>query len=155
MLFNCPTAIYIDASSNIYVDDAFNFRVMLWHNNSSAGTGSRGTTLSTLNEVVGLNVDTQGNIYLCRKWNNWVTKWAPNAVNGVLRADCNTNQLNSPFGLFLDESHWHLYIVDGINHRIQRITLNNSLNTTIVACGNGAGSGNNQLSYPLGVCVSK
>lgn len=161
-----PAEVYVDASSNVYVSDDFNYRVMLWRNMSStgvivAGNSSNGNTSSTLGPTAGVAVDSQGNIYVSDTGNHRVMKWALNATSGTLVAGQvsiagnNSNQLNNPFGLYLDELHSHLYIADLGNHRIQRITLDTSTNATTVAGGNGVGAANNQLNTPWGMCVSK
>ncbi len=160
-----PTATYVDASSNIYVTDSSNARVMLWLMNSStgilaAGTGAYGSTPSTFISVSGLAVDSLGNMYISDYINHRIMKWAPNATDGTLVAGTgvggNSNQqLDLPYGLYLDESNSYLYIADTSNHRIQRYQLGNAMNGTTVAGGNGQGTGNQQLNTPFGVCVSK
>jgi DNA-binding beta-propeller fold protein YncE len=87
-------------------------------------------------------------------------KWAPNATSGILVAGTgvsgnSSQQLHSPYGLYLDENNSYLYIADLANSRIQRYSLNTTTNGTTVAGGNGAGSGSNQLNQPYGICVSK
>jgi tripartite motif-containing protein 71 len=160
------TSIHVDAMSNIYVGDSWNYRVMFWRNGSSngirvAGSGTGGCTRSEIDEILGLTVDSYGNIYVAEKWSHRVTKWAPNATIGTLVAgeDCiqgsNSNQLNTPGGLYLDELLSHLYIANSNNNRIQRITLGGSTNAITLAGGNGAGLNNDQLNYPAGVYFSK
>jgi sugar lactone lactonase YvrE len=161
-----PTELAVDANSNIYVNDDYNHRVMLWRKNSSsgvmvAGTGSPGTAWNAISNSVGLAVDSHGNIYVCDYGNARVTKWAPNATSGTLVAGQNgasgggNQQLNRPYGLYLDETNSSLYIADFLNHRIQRYNLNVTANPTTVAGGYGQGSGSNQLDQPAGVYVSK
>jgi sugar lactone lactonase YvrE len=87
-------------------------------------------------------------------------KWAPNATSGTMVAGTGlvgngNNQLNRPYGLYLDEINSHLYIADLNNHRIQRYTLGIISNGSTVAGGNGAGSRSNQLNSPYAVCLSK
>jgi hypothetical protein len=158
------TALHVDTLSNIYVGDSYNYRVMLWGNGSLSGTQVAGTgyddgTLSTLTEILGVTVDSHGNIYVAEKRNHRVTKWALHASIGILVAGgsgegSNSDQLDYPGGLYIDELHSHLYIADSNNHRIQRITLGGSTNATTVAGGNGGGLNNNQLNNPADVYVS-
>ncbi len=162
---NAPTAIVVDESSNIYIGDDYNCRVMLWLNNSSsgvrvAGTGSCSNTASTFDHSAGLAIDLQKTIYLSDQINNRVMKWKQNATYATLVAGTGVNgtgnqQLSCPMGLYLDEVNSYLYIADVFNHQIQRYYLGVTTNVTIVAGGNGQGSGNNQLDSPNSVCVSK
>lgn len=161
-----PAELRIDTYSNIYVDDNSNCRVMLWRKNSSsgvivAGSGVCGSSTSTIGTSIGLALDSQGNIYVSDKNYNRVMKWAPNATFGILVAGTpgvagsSNQQLNTPFGLYLDENNSYIYIADLGNHRIQRYTLGITANGTTVAGGNGQGSSSSQLSEPHGVYVSK
>ncbi|CAF3842428.1 unnamed protein product, partial [Rotaria sp. Silwood1] len=151
-----PTLVFVDASSNIYVSDNSNIRVMLWRNGSSSGV----VVAKTISRAIGLAVDSQENIYVSDPDYHWVTKWASNATNGTVMAGMgiagsDNQHLYYPYGLYLDEVHSYLYIADLYNNRIQRYTLGISTSGTTVAGGNGQGSGDNQLYYPQGVCVSK
>ncbi|CAF4217010.1 unnamed protein product, partial [Adineta steineri] len=138
---------------------------MLWHMNSSsgiriAGSGSYGTSSSTLSYAGGIVVDSLGNLYICDAYNHRVMKWLANATSGILIAGTgvagsSSQQLNMPYTLYLDESNAYLYIADGFNHRIQRYDLRYSMNVTTVAGGNGPGTGSHQLNTPVGVYLSK
>lgn len=155
-----PAGSFIDVSSNIYITDSFNARVMLWYNNSNAGvrvagTGVFGNTTSTFGGASGLVVDSLGNMYISDYLNDRVMNWAPNAANGTLVAGSDGDPLNQPYGLYLDESNSYLYVADSLNHRIQRYHLGVSMNGTTVAGGNGQGSGAHQLNTPLSVYISK
>jgi sugar lactone lactonase YvrE len=156
---NNPSHLYVDAASNVYVSDTSNSRVMLWRNGSSTGVVVATTTPLTP-RIVGIVVDSQKNIYISETDKHRVTKWTPNATNGTLVAGTGTpgsssQQLNFPYGLYLDELHSYLYVADLYNNRVQRFTLGVSMNGTTVAGGNGQGSASNQLYYPQGLCVSK
>ncbi|CAM4849035.1 unnamed protein product [Rotaria magnacalcarata] len=83
-------------------------------------------------------------------------KWAQNGVtiaggNGVGVA---TNQLNYPFGLFLDDDQT-MFIADFRNHRIMQWKNGNRTNGQVVAGGNGQGNGLNQLNGPTDVLIDK
>ncbi len=164
---NTPTAIVVDESSNIYIGDDYNCRVMLWLNNSSSGVMVVGkgncssvASTSTFYLTAGLAVDSQKTIYLSDQNHNRVMKWKQNATNGTLIAGTgvlgnDSQQFYYPYGIYLDELNSYLYIADSNNHRIQRYYLGVTTNVTTVAGGNGPGSGNNQLDTPYDVCVSK
>jgi sugar lactone lactonase YvrE len=161
-----PSELAVDAKLNIYVDDDYQHRVMLWHKGASsgvivAGNGTSGSLANLLSASVGLAVDSKGNIYVSDYLNNRVMKWPVNATTGTVVAGTtgpggSTNQLlDTPYGLYLDETNDYLYIADQGNNRIQRYRLNGTANVTTVAGGHGAGSGSNQLNQPGGVYVSK
>lgn len=156
-----PGSVHVDASSNIYVADSDNYRVMLWRKNASvgilvAGTGLQGNSSNTFALPYGIVVDDQENIYVSDIDNHRVTKWALNATIGIVFAGTGiagngSQELNQPCGLFLDELNGHMFIADSGNHRIQRYSLNGISNGATVAGGNGRGAGNHQLSRPTDV----
>ncbi|CAF3195167.1 unnamed protein product [Rotaria socialis] len=83
-------------------------------------------------------------------------KWSQNGVtiaggNGVGGA---TNQLNYPFGLFLDDDQT-VVIADMWNHRIMQWKNGDTMNGQVFAGGNGAGKGLNQLYCPTDVLIDK
>ena len=83
--------VYVDNSSNVYVADAYNNRVVLWLNGSSTGTlvagnGTFGTTLNQVYYPYGVWVDSNSNIYVSEYQSHRVTKWAQGASSGVVVA---------------------------------------------------------------------
>ncbi|CAF2964621.1 unnamed protein product, partial [Rotaria sp. Silwood2] len=65
-----------------------------------------------------------------------------------------TNQLRFPWGLFIDNDRNSIYVADQFNHRIIKWE-SGTRNGQVVAGGNGAGSGADQLNHPLDVIVDK
>jgi sugar lactone lactonase YvrE len=138
---------------------------MFWLQNASAGvklagTGASGSALNNFGTLSGLFVDSQGNIYVCDVTNNRIMKFTPNVTNAVIVGGTggfgsNSYQLNTPYGLYLDEVNLYLYVADYNNNRIQRYQVGVSTNGSTVAGGNGQGSASNQLNLPYSVCVSK
>ncbi|CAF4361119.1 unnamed protein product, partial [Rotaria magnacalcarata] len=83
-------------------------------------------------------------------------KWKQNGVtvvggNGLGSA---TNQLNSPFGLFVDDDQT-VVIADWGNHRIMQWKTGDTRNGQVVAGGNGYGNGLHQLNSPSDVLIDK
>ncbi|CAF1591504.1 unnamed protein product, partial [Rotaria magnacalcarata] len=81
------------------------------------------------------------------------------AQNGVTIAGGNgyggaANQLNWPFGLFVDDNQT-VVIADCGNDRIMQWTNGDTTNGQVVAGGKGAGNGLNQLHYPTDVLIDK
>ncbi len=123
-------------------------------------TGTFGSALNNFGILSGLVVDSQGNIYVCDVSHNRIMKFTPNVTNAVIvgstgSSGTNSYQLNTPYGLYLDEANLYLYVADYNNNRIQRYQVGVSTNGSTVASGNGQGSVSNQLNLPYSVCVSK
>ncbi|CAF4935242.1 unnamed protein product, partial [Rotaria socialis] len=79
--------------------------------------------------------------------------------NGVTIAGGNgaggaTNQLNEPFGLFVDDDQT-VVIADHRNDRIMQWKNGDTTNGQVVAGGNGQGNGLNQLYYPTDLLIDK
>ncbi|CAF3458588.1 unnamed protein product, partial [Rotaria socialis] len=79
--------------------------------------------------------------------------------NGVTIAGGNgegdaTNQLNHPYGLFVDDDQT-VVIADYWNHRIMQWKNGNTTNGQIVAGGNGVGDGLHQFDQPTDVLIDK
>ncbi|CAF2147724.1 unnamed protein product [Rotaria magnacalcarata] len=83
-------------------------------------------------------------------------KWAQNGatVAGGNGQGGATNQLYYPFGLFVDDNRT-VVIADYWNHRIMQWKNGDTTNGQVVAGGNGAGNGLNQLNQPSGVLIDK
>ena len=160
-----PALIALDnTSSRIYASISYSALVKVWPSNVTIPPNAytAGCSMDILYFTIGVQVAVNGNVYIASTLCNWVTMWKPNATNGTLVAGLataaagNDNQsLNWPFGLFLDECHSSLYVVDNKNHRIQKFNLNGSRIGVTVAGGNGAGSAANQLNNPISLVVSQ
>ncbi|CAF1335323.1 unnamed protein product [Adineta steineri] len=82
-------------------------------------------------------------------------KWKQNAItvaggNGLGKE---LNQLNGPYGLFIDKNK-NIFIADFDNHRIVEWKCN-AKEGQIIAGGNGKGDRMNQLNYPSDVIVDQ
>ncbi|CAF4492114.1 unnamed protein product [Rotaria socialis] len=82
--------------------------------------------------------------------------WAQNGVTiaGGHGSGDATNQLWTPFGLFVDDDQT-VVIVDFGNHRIMQWKNGDTTNGQVVAGGKGRGNGLNQLQYPTDVLIDK
>jgi len=98
----------------------------------------------------------QTNLYRHRHQLKSNIKWKPNAqtIAGGNGQGNQLNQLNSPFGIYVDHQQQHIYIADYKNHRIVKWKLGEN-NGAIVAGGNGYGNRIDQLSYPIDVIVDE
>lgn len=116
--------------------------------NIVAGTGTAGSTTSTLYNPSGIFVDNNLNLYVADSVNSRIQKFQPGQLNGttiVGSGAAGTVALNYPTAVVLD-SDGYLFIVDSWTHRIVASGPNGF--RCIAACS-GNGSTPSQLSYPL------
>ncbi|CAF1124606.1 unnamed protein product [Adineta steineri] len=150
-------------TSSIYATVFNQNSVVIWPSNRTIPKNPSPNCSDVLHlyKPTGIFIDSLGNIYITSKWCNWVTKWNPNATNATLVAGSLTaasgsdsQHLNTPYGLFVDEIHSLLYVTDAVNNRVQRFALGNLTGVT-VAGGNGQGTASNQLNYPSAIRISQ
>ena len=163
---NWPTFIFVDnRTSDLYVSVTLLQLVYIFPGNRTIPPDRTLTGNCSLNRLYGptvVIVDSVGNVYIASYDCHWVTRWAPNATTGTLIAGSplaqpgnNSQSLNLPYGLALDEPNSFLYVADRDNHRIQRFLLGGSGVGVTVAGGNGAGAAPNQLNRPTEIYLSK
>ncbi|CAF5050205.1 unnamed protein product, partial [Rotaria sp. Silwood1] len=82
-------------------------------------------------------------------------KWSQNGITvaGGNGQGSETNQLNSPWGLYVDDDQT-IYVADIYNHRIVEWK-SGATNGKVVAGGNGQENGAHQLNYPRDVIIDK
>ncbi|CAF3797303.1 unnamed protein product [Rotaria sp. Silwood1] len=82
-------------------------------------------------------------------------KWAQNGltVAGGNGQGTETNQLDHPFGLYVDDDQT-IYVADCANHRIMEWK-SGATNGKVVAGANGYGNGAHQLNRPVDVIIHK
>ena len=151
---NRPTGIYVDSSSNIYIADRENHRIIKYEPGSSeglivAGGNGRGEALNQLNNPYDVTLDSSGNIYVADWNNNRLMKWVSGSSEGV-------NILsNSPriFGVDVDMLD-NIYATRYYDHDVIKLTsIDGSYTQSVVAGGNGQGDALNQFNYVHGIFV--
>jgi sugar lactone lactonase YvrE len=160
-----PFLTYDKRTSDLYVSASYSHRVYILPGNRTIppnGMVATNCNLSTVYFPLGIVVDSVGSVYIASLFCNWIAKWSVNATAGVLIAGSpkgnsgsNSTLLSNPFSLALDETRSVIYVADLMNSRIQRFSLDGSGIGVTVAGGNGAGSASNQLTYPMGITLSK
>lgn len=147
MLGSHPIGLFIDNNNTIYVNDRNNSRTLIWPEGSNIPTR---IISQNLTQPVGIFVTDNGNIYIDNgAVNGRVDKWSPNSIIAVPVMYVNT----SCFGLFVDSNN-SLYCSLYYQHKVVKISLNNSPNMTTLAAGNGScGSTSNTLCGPTSVYV--
>ncbi|CAF1132663.1 unnamed protein product [Rotaria sordida] len=158
-----PFGVALDSSNALYISDQTNNRVQKWLAGASTGTtvagqasAVAGTTSDSLDAPSGVLLDSSGNIYVADTNNNRVQYWLQGASSGTTivgvtgSAGSGNNELTNPYGIARDPSSGTLYIADQSNHRVMSYIAGAS-SGTVVAGGNGLGTANTQLKYPVGI----
>ena len=120
--FNMPQAAAVDGNSNIYVDDAFNFRIEIF---DSTGTflrkfGDQGEVYGTFARPKGIALDSFGHIYVldASHQNYQVFDQQGNLLLFVGKFSSGNDGFQNPVSLFIDRSNM-IYVTDQLNQRVQ------------------------------------
>ncbi|MGE0885897.1 MAG: BACON domain-containing carbohydrate-binding protein [Blastocatellales bacterium] len=175
-----PTGIAADAMGNLYIADSENHRVrkvtpagliLPFAGNGKLGSSGDGgpAIAATMNRPQGVTVDSSGNVYISDTGNQRIRKVD---TNGVITTVAGNGQggfsgdggqateasLNLPFQVAVD-STGNLYIADGFNRRVRKVTANTGIISTFAGDGRIGNSGNGgpatqaQFLLPYGVAV--
>jgi hypothetical protein len=179
---NNPTGLYVDSSGDVFIADTGNNvireivagTIMRVAGNAAgtAGAGGNGgpATSASLNDPLGVSLDSAGNIYIADHNNNEVREVVKTSGNIVIFAGtgtagilgnnvlATTAELNGPSSVFVDANN-NVFIADTNNSIIREVLASNS-KIQLVA-GNGlagfTGDGGTatfaELSFPRGVLV--
>ncbi|CAF4026674.1 unnamed protein product, partial [Adineta steineri] len=149
------TAIFVDISNTLYCSTfTSNTVVKKWLNDNVltstivAGTGTAGSTATTLNGPIGTFVDAEVNLYVADSFNERVQMFPVGELTGITLAGASvpgTITLYYPNGITLD-GNGYLFIADCYN---QRIVASGPYGfRCLFGCTTIAGSSSSQLSYP-------
>jgi len=162
-----PAGVFVDSLGNIYVADQNNNRVQKYAPGATsgitvAGGNGSGPFSNQITAPTGIFVDKANNIYITDGADNRVQKWIPGATTGITVAGTDgyllnkgsaSNQLNGPWGIFVDPNG-NIYIADAGNNRVQKWAPNAIRGVTVAGDSTGiAGYAANQLNFPQGVYV--
>jgi len=149
--------LFIDINNNIYcsmynshqiISKSLNTRLTVW--SIIAGTGTAGTTPTTLYYPRGVFVDINLNLYVADYSNSRIQKFPSGQLNGTTVAGTGatgTIALDGPTAVILD-ADGYLFITDTWYHRLVGSDVNGF--RCIAACS-GQGSSFTQLSWPAGL----
>jgi trimeric autotransporter adhesin len=172
-------SVAMDSTGNLYIADSENHRIRKVAptgliatvagngTNGFSGDGSKATS-AQLNWPTSVATDSAGNLYFIDKLNHRVRKMTPAGVintiagNGTIgysgdNGQATFAQLNLPYGIAVDTAG-NLYISDGENHRIRKVTPAGMI-TTVAGngikgfSGDGGKATSAQLNKPAGVVV--
>ncbi|CAF1287798.1 unnamed protein product [Adineta steineri] len=158
--FKSPDGIGFDSSGQLYVADYDCSQVVRFPSNSASTTS--GTLVGNVSQAALISVDSLTNdVYVASSTANAIYKFVNGSGSRVVAAGGNgkgnaSNQLSSPNGVYYDHLYTSsLYVVDSGNNRVLKFPLvsTSATNGTVVAGGNGAGSGANQLKNPRSILV--
>ncbi|MGW3208645.1 NHL domain-containing protein [Streptomyces sp. NPDC001135] len=175
-----PIGVAVDREGNLYIADYYNHRVRKVTPNgiitTVAGNGQAGfvsdggpAVATKLHYPWGVAVDQDGNLYIGDRYNHRVRKVTPHGVittvagNGIAGyvADGGpavATSLHYPSHVAVDGAG-NLYIGDGHNHRVRKVTPNGII-TTAAGTGiagyvaDGGPAVGERLYYPYGVAVA-
>jgi sugar lactone lactonase YvrE len=162
---NQPEALAVDNKGNVYIGTVGDNKVRMVNSSGIislvAGNGIAGATgdgspatSAKLNFPSGLAVDTFGNVYIADMANSKIREvWKSNgniytfAGNGTPgsagdNGAAGSAQLRAPQGVHLD-IYGNLYVADGPNFTVRRISGSSSIITTVVGVGTSGSTGDN------------
>ncbi|CAF1028353.1 unnamed protein product [Adineta steineri] len=147
--------IFVDISNTLYCSTFTSHQVVKkWLNDNVltstivAGTGTAGSTATTLNTPVGIFVDTKINLYVADSLNNRIQMFPVGQLTGITLAGASvpgTITLYYPNGITLD-GNGYLFIADCYNQRI--VGQGPYGFRCLFGCTATVGSSSSQFSYP-------
>ncbi|CAF4059644.1 unnamed protein product, partial [Rotaria sordida] len=140
---------FVDDNQTIVIADYWNHRIVQWKMGDTngqvvAGGNGRGNRLDQLNEPTDVLIDKETHsLMICDQNNRRVVRWSRRS--GTTQGEILIDNIACR-GLAMDDQR-DLYISDVEKDEVRRYQIGNK-NGTIVAGGNGEGTGLNQLNSP-------
>jgi tripartite motif-containing protein 71 len=153
-----PTGIAIDPSSNVYVIDSWNDRILKFTSDGKFITkwGSNGFKDGQFLFPTGIAIDPKtGNVYISdfassriQKFTSdgkFITKWGSDGFKD--------GQFKGPFGIAIDPKTGNVYVTDHDNYRIQKFTSDGKFITKWGSSSFNSKENEGKFSNPKGIAV--
>ena len=128
-----PRGIAVANNFSLYVADYKNNRVQMFRSGSLFGTtvvGNGATGTISLNAPIDIAIDNDGYLFIVDAGNNRIVGSGSNGYRCIIgcsgQSGSASNQLNHPRALSFD-TYGNIYVADGVNGRIQKFNIINSL----------------------------
>ncbi|MBX7253381.1 MAG: SMP-30/gluconolactonase/LRE family protein [Candidatus Promineofilum sp.] len=153
--FYYPLGVAVDAAGNVYVADAYNYRIQKFNSAGGylaqwSGEGDGNGQFGDLDGPRGVAVDAAGNVYVADTDNHRIQKFDGDG-NYLLQwggRGSGNGQFIVPTSVAVDGAG-NVYVADSDNDRIQKFDGDGDY----LAQWGGAGSGDGQFAFPYGVAV--
>ncbi|CAF4130532.1 unnamed protein product, partial [Adineta steineri] len=158
--FTTLVGVGLDSSGQLYASDSSCSRLIKFPSSSNSATS--GTSLGSVPNAQQLSINALTNdIYVAGYSDNTIYKFVGGSGSPVVAAGGNgagnaLNQLSSSCGVYYDYLYTNaLYVADNGNNRVMKYPSGSTSATygTVVAGGNGPGSGANQFNSPRSILV--
>ncbi|CAF1362531.1 unnamed protein product [Adineta ricciae] len=142
-------ALFVSITGDIYIDNGLhNGRVDKWKINTNISV----PTMYVDSQCISLFIDISNTLYCSLNLHHYIAKrWLNDnsdtftVIAGTNTSGSNSNMLNSPHGIFVD-NNLNLYVADFGNNRIQLFAL--GISTAVTIAGNGSSSPTITLNQP-------
>ncbi len=166
-----PQNCYVNGAGYLFVADKSNHRILRFNPGSAggdngvviAGGNGSGNALNQFNDAFDFHFDASGNLYVSDLNNYRVLRFPPGSTSStmgtvVAGGNGSGSALNQMFpqGIHVDASG-NLFVADRANARILKFPPGSTSSTmgTVVAGGNGVGTGLNQITQAYELHVDK
>ncbi|CAF4742375.1 unnamed protein product, partial [Rotaria sp. Silwood2] len=149
-----PGGLFVDDDQTIVIADCRNHRIIQWKMGDTngqvvAGGKERGDRLDQLNNPTDVLIDKEtDSLIICDTGR--VVRWSRRS--GTTQGEILIGNVD-PWGLAMDDQRY-LYISDYKKHEVRRYQIGDT-NGTLVAGGNGEGTGLNKLNFPTYIFVDQ
>ena len=119
--------VFVDSGEKVYVTDRNLARVTSWPPNIKAGV-TNGTIISNGVGIWGIDFGQYGHLNTSSFDAHVIRRNNATVIIGQHNVTGNSStHLNGPRGIFFDKNSSSVFVCDSLNHRIQKLRMNNSM----------------------------